>query len=316
MLCCMVQHMLTRALMLLWHMPHFVYLGIATATYAAVRRWWVQLRQRLISEESKAWPTYRGRVVAVQAVRDGTDENKGKWCGLLTYSYIADEVEIGEYRQPFDSEDEADEWVRALRGGVVTVAVDPKDQRRSIWKPEEADATRKLAEGALLDAETAELSPWLEVRRVATLAVAVTGALTSAAIEVRELILIYTHATATSAHAVAWLSTGSLACSGIAAYVFAKRFPGSRMADIGKRFKDPFISLFLKVLGIVEGSLFVGLWWSFGEGDLANKLTSSSLFSALWGGLFAAASIALWVCGQRLPVEHELAPKGLGPSKL
>jgi len=303
--------------MLLWHMPHFVWVGVATAAYASVRRWWIQRQQRLMREESQSWPRYRGRVVAVQAIRDGTEKDKGKWCGLLTYSYIANEVEIGEYRQTFDSEAETDEWVRALRGGVVTVAVDPRDERRSIWIAEEADATWKAAETAWLDAETAELPVWLELARMATFAIAVTGAVASVVIEVRELRVIYGQSAAALPRATGWLtgllSTGAILCSSVAAYIFAKRFPGSRMQEIGKRFKEPLIGVFLKGLGIIEGSLFFGLWLSYGEGGGGmNGVTSHAIYSALWGGLFAASAVALWVAGRKLPVQHELAPARRG----
>ncbi len=305
---------MTRVLTLLWHMPHAVYLGLATAACAAVRRWWVQRQQRLMTEESKSWPTYRGRVVAVQAVRDGAEKDKGKWGGLLTYSYIADEVEIGEYRQPFDSEAEADEWVRALRGGTITVAVDPRDQRRSIWIAEEADATRKAAQTAWLDAETAELPVWMKAARMVTLAAAVAGAAASVVIEVRELMAMYAHSAATDTRATGLLPVGAFVCSAIAAHIFAKRFPGSRMGDIGKRFKDPVVKVFLKALGIVEGSLFFGIWWNYGEGGGGvNEVASNALLlTALWGGLFAGATVALWVAGRKLPVQHELAPERRG----
>jgi len=302
----MLQHIAMRVLLLLGHIPHYFQIALVTAVYASVRRWWAQRQQRLLSEASKDWPTMRGRVVAVQALRDGTEEHKGKWSGLLTYSYILDEVEIGEYRQLFGSEAEADEWVRGLREKTVMVAVDPADKRRSIWVAEEAEAARKAAVNTLLEAETVELRWWVEAMRMVTLAVAGVGAMLSAMIEVRE---VYGHATATSAWATGGLSTGALICSGIAGYVFAKRFPGSRMGDIGKRFRDPVINLLLKGLGIVEGSLFFGLWWRFGEGNrLMDGLASNAIFSGLWGGLFVAAGVALWVAGRRLPVQHDLAP--------
>jgi len=298
---------------LLLHMPHFAQVALGSAVYAWVRRWWVQRKQRLLSEESRAWSTYRGHVIAAQAVRDGTDKNKGKWIGLLTYSYIVDEVEIGEYRQPLGSEAEADEWARGLRGKTVMVAVDPADKLRSIWVADEAEAARDAAVKTSLDAETAELPVWLEAVRMVTFAVAAAGAAVSAVVEVRELMLLYRHASPMENRMAGLLSTAAIACSGIAAYVFSKRFPGSSMGDIGKRFKDPVIDLFLKVLGVVEGSVFFGLWWRFGEdGRLMNELTSNAVFSAAWGGLLAAAAVALWVCGRRLPVEHELAPERRG----
>ena len=299
--------------MLLWHTPHVFYMGLATAGYAAVRRWWEQRKQRLLTEESRDWPTHRGRVVAVQAVRDGNEDKKGKWSGLLTYSYILDEVEIGEYRQPFNSEAEADDWVRALRGEVVTVAVDPADHRRSIWIAKEAEATRKAAEVAWMEAETAELPVWLEIARVATFAFAVVGAVTSVLMEMHQLRMIYVHAAAIRSYGGWWLAAGASACSGLAAYVFKRRFPGSRMEDVGKRFKDPVIKVFLKGLAIVEGSAFLSIWWEWGGDGAAMKgETWNALINVFCGGLFAGAAVALWVAGQRLPVQHELTPERRG----
>ncbi len=299
--------------MLLWHTPHVFYMGVATAGYGAVRRWRVQRQQRLLTKESKDWPTHRGRVVAVQAVRDGNEDKKGKWSGLLTYSYILDEVEIGEYREPFNSEGEVDDWVRALRGEVVTVAVDPKDHRRSIWIAEEAEATRKAAEVAWLEAETAELPVWLEIARIATFAIALVGAVTSVVMEVNHLRMIYMSSSAMNVHPKWWLAIGAASCSGIAAYVIRRRFPKSRMEDIGKRFKDPVVNVFLKGLAIVESSAVLSVWWEWGGDGAAMKgETWNALINVFCGGVFAGAAVALWVAGQRLPAQHELAPAKRG----
>ncbi len=298
--------------MLLWHTPHVFYMGLATAGYGAVRRWREQRKQRLLTEESRDWPTHRGRVVAVQTVRDGNEDKKGSWAGLLTYSYILDEVEIGEYRQPFKSEAEADDWVRALRGEVVTVAVDPKDQRRSIWIAKEAEETRKAAEIAWMEAETKELPVWLEIARIATFAVAVAGAFASVVVEIQQLKMIYAHAAAIKHYGPWWMRAGVPSCAGIAAYVFTRRFPGTRIEDVGKRFRDPAIRLFGRVLGIVEGAALTGIcWeWEWGVGSDAVKATIwNASLPVVCGGFFAAAALALWVGGLSLPLQHELTPE-------
>jgi len=288
---------------------------VASAVYAAVHRWWVQRKQRLLSEASRGWPTHRGRVVAVQAVRDGRDDQRGgMWSGLLTYSYIIDEVEIGEYRQPFSSEAEADEWVRALREKTVTVAVDPSDKRRSIWVQDEATAAKNAAVTASLDDRAVMLPGWLEAVRLGTLAVAVVGAIVCVALEARELLSILGYAPAKTSHVSGYVPAGAAMCFGIAAYVFAKRYPGSSMATIGNRFQGPVINVFLKGLGLLEGSLLFWLWLRYSDGGvLTNALASRVIFSGVWGGLFAGAAVALWIAGRRATQTHELAPESRGP---
>jgi hypothetical protein len=306
---------ITRILILLWHTPEYFKIMVASAVYAAVHRWWVQRKQRLLSEASRGWPTHRGRVVAVQAVRDGRDDQRGgMWSGLLTYSYIIDEVEIGEYRQPFSSEAEADEWVRALREKTVTVAVDPADKRRSIWVQDEATAAKDAAVKASLEDRAVTLPGWLEAVRLGALSVAVVGTLICVALEAHELLVVFGYAPASTGRVSGYVPAGAAMCFGIAAYVFAKRYPGSNMDAIGSRFQGPVINVFLKGLGLVEGTLLFWLWLRYSDGNiLTNTLVSRVIFSGVWGGLFAGAAVTLWVAGRRVPQTHGLAPEGRGP---
>jgi hypothetical protein len=307
---CMLPPSLGHIFSIVWKIPgHFSFLLLAAAI-AYVRRWWEQRKQRLLTEESKDWPTYRARVIAAQAVKDKDENSHGRWMGLLTYSYIADEVEIGEYKQLFRAESDADDWARYLRGRTLTVAVDPRDHRRSIWLKDEADAAVEAVTKASKTSEPVPLSAWMEFVRVLMIVVAALGAGVSLWAEVEFLLQLSGRVGGSSDRYAVPLAVAAIGCSLIAGWVFAKRFPGRSMQSIAGRFTDPVVKLLLKGLGVLEGVLGVWLWTHFSLGDVGmNDLVSSAIGVAAWGGIFAASAVALWVAGTTRREAHELSPE-------
>lgn len=292
---------------LLWDTPFVFKAAAVGGAYAWLKQRWDVRKQARLNEESRTWPAARARVVAVQAHPVEKEKRNQKWYGLLTYSYIVDEVEIGEHREWFASEDEADEWVRLLRGRVLNVLVKPGDPKVSVWPQAEAEEVRRSVVRTVVDQEPAVLPPWMEVVRLLGLVVSLVGAAVSAALEAARILTYLGYPT--PVYEARYLLFIAIGCSMVAARIFSKRYPGRSLAALASNFRDPAVKLLLRVLGVLEGSALVSFWLHAGDfGDLRLAYVGP-VAAAIWSGLFATAATTFWLCGERNPrAEHELAP--------
>jgi hypothetical protein len=138
--------------------PWFVYfwLAVVAAEYAKPAWRWLQ-RNRATS-----WPITQGRIESV-------DVNERKWfspsmsfrgrsakhVAELGYSYsVAGTTYSGTHKREFEVEEEAWEFVRDLKGGVVTVQYDPKKPSVSIMSEQSIERLQQTRPPAPFAAST------------------------------------------------------------------------------------------------------------------------------------------------------------------
>ena len=59
------------------------------------------------------------------------------YLATLTYFYRNPELQMGEYSQMFNGEEEARNWMASYKGRSVMVHVDPRDPTHSVLRKEE-----------------------------------------------------------------------------------------------------------------------------------------------------------------------------------
>jgi hypothetical protein len=288
------------ALFWLWHSPVAVKGLLGFSVFGFVKKWWAERQRRRLLEESQCWPEQRANVLTAQvlgAPSSGNRRDTSVFIGSLTYSYMADEIEIGEYRHHFEREDVADAWARAMRSTKqVRVRVDPQDKTRSVWIEAEADHAL-LAAGEEVKADdlsAAPLTGWRELVRVCTLAAAALGGVFALYLHLCIVLSLLTHRPVGPSENLKLIGVTHIAaivCIGCASYVTRKRFPlrgaSARifMAD------DPSRNTLLWLSGYATlAFLAIFLWLSFGQESQSDPVLYA--LSAAWLPVYASAYVA------------------------
>lgn len=300
-----------HALEALLHSSFFglwIVIAVGSWTWA----WWKQRTHRLLVQEAANWPTQSARVLSAQVIQEkrGGESDSRVWSVLVTYSYVANEVEVGEYRHVFHDELAADAWCSSLHQKTLTVHVDPADPRRSIWMESAAlESIGNAAPIAYRD-EGEPLTGIVEFVRLAILVASVIGLLLSAWVQVTALSGKPFLDAKTNFGGVFAMHLGAIVCSVAAGAVFKDRFPIGRSRPFGNGFFDPSVPLLLKVLSAYGISVFVIFWArSFFGFETDGWSGGSVMFSAIWAIFFGESAATCWSAGRRVPLRNELAPK-------
>ena len=102
---------------------------------AVVGGWWKRRQEKI----ALAWPSIEGRVqfTSVAPIPKGSG-----YTATLQYSYFVGEYQSGEYTEFFDSEFDANDFVRKMKDQKVPVRYNPKDPGKSLL--EEADVEQYI----------------------------------------------------------------------------------------------------------------------------------------------------------------------------
>jgi hypothetical protein len=217
-----------------WHSPLALKAFVGVSAVGGVKKWWTERRRRLLLEESRHWPEVEATVVTAQLVSASSSHRRNEaqvYIGVLSYGYMGDEIEVGDYRHHFEREDEADAWVRAMRTTKkIRVRVDPQNKTRSIWIETEADHALQAAAAEVKadDAAAPHLTGWPELLRVATLLVAASGGLLAVYVHLSVLAgAMLGRAVGPSQNfaLIGGLYLAMIVCATTAGYVMHRRYP-------------------------------------------------------------------------------------------
>ena len=280
----------------LWHSPAGVKALLGVSIFGFARKRWEERKRRRLLEEARCWPEARANVLTAQ-VKGTTSERKqhaGTFIGELTYSYMADEIEIGVYQHYFEREDVADAWARAMRATKqVRVLVDPEKKSRSVWIETEATQSLQAAgeEAHADDRAAAPLTGWRETLRLAALVVAALGGVIAVYLHLCIVLSMLTHQgvgpSADYGFVIAIHST-AIACVVLAQYVNRQRFPLRGNGGPSFATQDPHRNALLW-LGGYSLLAFVAIfcWLTFGPDGPADPVLYG--LSAAWLPAFAGA---------------------------
>ena len=100
-----------------------------------VAAWWKKHKEKI----ALAWPCVEG---SVQFASIAPIPKSSAYVATLQYSYFVGEYQSGEYTETFDSEIDADDFVRKMKDQKVPVRYNPKDPAESLI--EEADVEQYI----------------------------------------------------------------------------------------------------------------------------------------------------------------------------
>ena len=137
-----------------------VFAGIVVAV--AARRWRKRLLARARLRAAPNWPTVTATIDVPAVLKDITPENKQRLIASLTYFYRNPELQMGEYRRPFATKEQARQWAVQFKGRTVPVHVNPEDPSDSVLLERDL-AGSDFAMHAPVKVGTAALDPMPQV---------------------------------------------------------------------------------------------------------------------------------------------------------
>jgi hypothetical protein len=102
---------------------------------ALIAGWWRKRMEKI----ALGWPAVEG---CIQFVSVAPVPKSSAFLATLQYSYFVEEYRSGEYTEGFDSEHDADEFVKKMKDQKVPVRYNPKDPDKSLI--EEADVEQYI----------------------------------------------------------------------------------------------------------------------------------------------------------------------------
>jgi hypothetical protein len=78
------------------------------------------------------WPTVTATIDVAAVLKNITPEAKDRLAVSLTYFYRNPELQMGEYRRPFATKEQAKQWAAQFKGRAVPVHVNPDDLTDSV----------------------------------------------------------------------------------------------------------------------------------------------------------------------------------------
>jgi hypothetical protein len=276
--------------------PWFIAAVVASIAFTMIRSVWKKAAEEKLQAQATAWPTTRARIVAAQVIKVPGNENKDvSWRGLVTYSYIGRETQIGEFDYVFDDEQVADAWAESLKGETVTVHVDPLDETQSRWLEAQSGidkAADKERYGAIAQSD---LPFAMRALAAVTVAVAGAGALISIGAQVADLYDV--DFLQPDAHAAAFFSMhiAAIVSAIAAAAVFKARFPKLNQGTGLQRLSKPMVTNLIKTFSVYGTGVFLWYWAKmfFGlPGDPVNVIVL--MFSSIWLVFFTSSATYAW----------------------
>ncbi|HEY4356127.1 MAG TPA: hypothetical protein VGN16_10300 [Acidobacteriaceae bacterium] len=294
-------------------------LWIAIAVGAWIWAWWNRRGHRLLLQEAASWPTQSARVIWAQVIQEKSsgEGSSRSWSVLVTYSYLAKEVEVGEYRHVFSDELDASAWSSSLHEKTLTVHVDPADPRRSVWM--ESAALENIGEAIATTPpnEGEPLTGIAEFVRLFTLLGSVIGFLLSVWAQITALLRKPFLGAKTNTAGFFAMHIAAIVCSLAADMVLKARFPGRRSRPFGRRLADPAVGPLMKVLSFYGICVFLIFWARAFFGFETDAWRGGAvMFSAIWAIFFGGSAAICWSAGRGVPARNELAPKGDQSSRL
>ncbi len=104
--------------------------GIAIAV--AARQWRKGLAERARKRAALNWPTVTATIDVAAVLKNITPETKDRLAVSLTYFYRNPELQMGEFKRPFATIEQAKQWAALFKGRTVTVHVNPDDPSDSV----------------------------------------------------------------------------------------------------------------------------------------------------------------------------------------
>jgi hypothetical protein len=104
----------------------------AVVIFAAVRHWWKRRKSRARLRAAPNWPTVTAMIDVAAVLKNITPEAKDRLAVSLTYFYRNPELQMGEYRRPFATKEQAKQWAAQFKGRAVPVHVNPDDLTDSV----------------------------------------------------------------------------------------------------------------------------------------------------------------------------------------
>jgi hypothetical protein len=279
----------------LLRLPLIFKLFILYGAAAAAWQWWKERRQAGVIAASAAWPVYRARVVWAQVSDQRRDGRHGPsyWEALLTYSYTVPghDLEVGEYRQQFEDESEAEDWARALRDTFADVRVDPANGKHSVWQQTPILTSPYQMAPELDGSRLQRTEPWgiREILAAIVFCAAALGALCAAWIQISCLTgnpLLTAEANQTEFFG---MHLGAILC-GIAASLLAQRGNWQRVT-FQRSFKASTTGTGIKVLGAYTTVVFLYGWVRMAAHDGDSSFLGVLMFSAVWLIIYTGAAV-------------------------
>ncbi|HEY1253349.1 MAG TPA: hypothetical protein VGF01_01070 [Terracidiphilus sp.] len=104
-------------------------------------RYWRFFVQWLNGIRGRDWLTVSAVIEVVTVTKQTEQGRYGErvigYLATLTYFYRNPELQMGEYSQMFNGEEEARNWMASYKGRSVMVHVDPRDPTHSVLRKEE-----------------------------------------------------------------------------------------------------------------------------------------------------------------------------------
>ena len=261
--------------------------------------WYQDQREKRVLRAAQSWPQREARVLSVQVTERQSRRNRYRpWRGSLTYSYLADGVEVGEYVQSFELESEADEWARSLRGQGITVNVDPSNAARSRWLMSQATVQRAVMAAKSVPPVLGPISSGERLLRWVVLLAAAAGALLSAYAQISGL--LGGNFLDPENHTVRFfgMHVGAMLCAAAAFYLSSQRFPGRRRDAAIQEFSKPFVRRAVGVLGAYCTVVFLWFWTRAFVGQRRpTPAAGVVMFSSIWLIFYVTAFTICWVTG-------------------
>ena len=120
-----------------WSLPLF--LVVLAGSFAT--RYWRFFLQWFNGMRGRDWLSVSAVIDVVSVVKQTEQGRYGEtiigYLATLTYFYRNPELQMGEFSQMFDSEEEAKSWMDSYKGRSVMVHVNPRDPTVSVLRKEE-----------------------------------------------------------------------------------------------------------------------------------------------------------------------------------
>ena len=175
-----------------WPWPVWIWVGFVALSWgASVWKWWRR-------KATESWPTVHGTIDSAKVHEKrglfGLKDSSGpRFTVELTYSYsLEGQARWGRYERDFDSEAEAEEFVRDLEGRTVAVSYATTNVNRSTLSAESLDNVSRtrtpLPGGREFRVPVADLPPWAKLIIAPFVVLAIAGFVLSVWIHVAAIL--------------------------------------------------------------------------------------------------------------------------------
>ncbi len=100
--------------------------------FVAALRWWKKRKARARLRAALNWPTVTATIDVAAVLKNITPESKDRLAVSLTYFYRNPELQMGEFKRPFATKEQAKQWAAQFKGRTVPVHVNPDDPADSV----------------------------------------------------------------------------------------------------------------------------------------------------------------------------------------